>query len=149
MLIVYSSIEGYLQPVVAVAGRQSLVQVRRASGILLCIGLLLGYIADIVVVADAGIGANIPVGSSINGRVEGESAVDVPVAVDVLWSRDASTRRRIVAHEVGDGIARMAEIEVGHDGAFAAHDVVVVVCVQRIGERRLQSRITLRDIEWV
>ena len=43
----------------------------------------------------------------------------------------------------------MPEIEVGYDGALVAHDVVVVVGVQRVGERGLQSGVTLGDVEWV
>jgi hypothetical protein len=95
VLVVQPSVDGDLEPVVAIAGRQSFVEVRRACGVLLGIGQPLGYVADVVVVADAGVGAYVPVGGGIDGGVELESAVDVPVAVDVLWSRDASARRRV------------------------------------------------------
>ena len=90
-----------------------------------------------IVIACTGIGAYIPVGCRINGSVEGESAVHVPIAIDILGPRDATARLRIVAYKVRDGVAYMAIIGINYDGAFVACDVVVIVEIQRVGELRL------------
>ena len=60
----------------------------------------------------------------IDSCVEGEAAIGIPVAVDVLRSRHTSTGLGVVANEVGDGVADVAVVSVEHDGALVLADVV-------------------------
>ena len=88
-------------------------------------------------------------GSRIHRRVEGESTIGIPVAIDVLGPRNASTCIGIVANEVRNGIAGGAEVGIHHDGALALGDVVIVIDVEGVGELRFQTGISLRDVERV
>ena len=110
---------------------------------------MLGHVADEIIVPHAGIGADVPMGCRVDGRVEGKAAVDVPVAVDILRSRDAPARIGVIAHEVGDGVADVAVIGVEDDAALVAHDVIIIIGVQRVGELWLQTRVSLCDVERV
>ena len=100
MLVVDISIERDFKPVVSIARRQSLVEVNSARVVFLCIGKLLCYVADEMIVSDARIGADIPVCCCVNGSIEGEASVDVPVAIDVLWSGDITSGIGIVSYKV-------------------------------------------------
>ena len=84
VLIVDVAVERHLEPVVAEAGIEALAQVGRAGGVFLGVAVGPGHVVDVVVVAQAGVGAHVPVGGAVQCGVEGESAVGVPVAVDVL-----------------------------------------------------------------
>ena len=84
VLVVDVAIDGHLQPVVAEAEVQTLVDVGGTGGVLLCIGLFLSHVAHVVVVAQACVGTDVPVGCRVEGGVEVEAAVSIPVAVDVL-----------------------------------------------------------------
>ena len=88
-------------------------------------------------------------GQRVDGCVEGDTAIDVPVAIDVLRPRDTSTRLWIIAHEVRDGIAGIAVVGIEYNGALVFLDVVIVVEIERVGKLRLQSRVTLSDVERV
>lgn len=53
----------------------------------------------------------------------------------------------VVAHEVRDAVARVAIITIHRYRALILTDVVVVVHVQRVGELRLQTRVSLCDVK--
>ena len=86
-------------------------------------------------------------GSTIDGGIKIKTTVSVPVAIDILWTRRATTGFCIVEHKVRDGVADMAVVTVKNDTALIFRDVVLVIGVKRIGELWLQSRITFCDKE--
>ena len=53
----------------------------------------------------------------------------------------------VIAHEVRDAVARVAIITIHRYRALILTDVVVVVHVQRVGELRLQTRVSLCDVK--
>ena len=53
----------------------------------------------------------------------------------------------VVAHEVRDAVARVAIVTIHRYRALILTDVVVVVHVQRVGELRLQTRVSLCDVK--
>ena len=55
----------------------------------------------------------------------------------------------VVAHEVRDAVARVAIITIHRYRALILTDVVVVVHVQRVGELRLQARVSLSDVKGI
>ena len=149
VLVVDVSIECHFQPVVAETEIQALIEIGGAGGVLLCICLSLCHIAHIVIVTHTCVGSQVPVAQRIDGGIEGEAAIGIPVAVDVLRSRHTSTGLGVVADEVGDGVADVAVVSVKHNGALVLADVVLVIDVQRIGELWFQSWVTLCDVERV
>ena len=88
-------------------------------------------------------------GGAVDGGVEVEAAVGIPVAVDILWARLATTSRSIIAHQVRNAVTDMAVVTIEHYRALVFRDVVLVIHIERIGELRLQSRVTLGDVERV
>lgn len=55
----------------------------------------------------------------------------------------------VVAHEVRDAVARVAIITIHRYRALILTDAVVVVHVQRVGELRLQTRVSLCDVKGI
>lgn len=55
----------------------------------------------------------------------------------------------VIAHEVRDAVARVAIITIHRYRALILTDVVVVVNVQRVGELRLQPRVSLCDVKGI
>ena len=149
MLEVHIAIDGDFEPIISETGIQSFVEVDASSCVFLGIGFLLGDIADVVVVAGTGVCTNVPMPRGVNCRVEGESSIGIPVAVDVFRTRDASSCLCVISHKVGDAVACDSAVGVCHKGAFVASYVVVVVDVERVGELRLQSWVSLCDVERV
>ena len=86
-------------------------------------------------------------GGRVDGGTEVEATVGIPVAIDILWARLATTRLWVIVHHVRDGVADMAIVTIEYDGTLVSLDVVVVIDVQRIGELRLQATITRGDIK--
>ena len=130
-----------------IAQVQPLREVHRTRSILLGISLMLRHIAHIMVIASSCVRSNIPMGCRVESCVERKTSVGIPVAIDVLGARNATTGLVVVAHEVRDAIARVAIITIHRYRALILADVVVVVHVQRVGELRLQPRVSLCDVE--
>ena len=63
----------------------------------------------------------------VDGCAEVETTVGIPVTVDVLWARRATTRLSVVAHQVRNTVADMTIVGVDHDAALILLDVVVVI----------------------
>ena len=55
----------------------------------------------------------------------------------------------VVAYEVRDAVARVAIVTIHRYRALILTDVVVVVHVQRVGELRLQTRVSLSDVKGI
>ena len=149
MLVIDLAVERHLKPVVAVSGGQSFVEIDRLGCVFPCVGLHLCHITHEVVVAHAVLNAHVPMSSRVDGGVECQASVQIPVAIDILWSRDVSTRRGIVSHEVGYAVPRMPIVGIGHYRALMLGNVGVVIDIERVGELRFQSGISLSDIERV
>ena len=149
MLVVHIAVNRHLQPVVTETEVQALVQVRGARGVLLSVSLALCHIADIIIIAQARVGTHIPMSCAVEGGVERETTISVPVSVDILGTRSASTRLGVVSHKVGNGVADMTVVSVEDNAALVFADVVLIINIQRIGELRLQARVSLRDVERV
>ena len=84
VLVVDVSVERHLKPVVTVAEGDTLVEVGGLRGVLGCISLVLCHIAHIVIISHTGVTADVPVCRGVEGGIEREAAVKVPVAVDIL-----------------------------------------------------------------
>ena len=147
MLIVAPSVERHLEPAVTIAQVQPLGEIHRTRGVLLGISLMLRHIAHIMVIASSCVRSNIPMGCRVESCVERKTSVGIPVAIDVLGARNATTGLVVVAHEVRDAVARVAIITIHRYRALILTDVVVVVHVQRVGELRLQPRVSLCDVK--
>ena len=102
-----------------------------------------------MVVAEVGEGVDIEVGGTVEGGVEHQSCIGVPVAIDILRARETGTGRCVERHLVADGIARGGESCPGGDGALMALHVIVVEDTEVLRERGLQSRVTFLDVQGV
>ena len=100
VLVVELAIERHLDPIVTVAHGDALVQVSGTGGVLGGIGLILCHIAYQIVIAHTGIGTYIPMGSTVERRIKGKAGINVPVAVDILGTGDATTCFGVVTHQV-------------------------------------------------
>ena len=99
-------------------------------------------------IAQVGEGVDIEVAGRVDGGVEHEAEVTVPVAVDVDGLGKATAILQTCGL-IGDGIARGVEVDERHDGALVLLEIVVVEQVEVLTERGLQSRVTLRDVQGV
>ena len=99
-------------------------------------------------VAEVGEGVDIEVACRVDGGVEHEAYITVPVAIDILGLGDAAA----ILHTRGliaDGIARGVEVDEGHHSALVLLEVVVVEEVEVLTERGLQTRVTFLDVQGV
>ena len=119
-------------------------------------------IAYAMVVASVDGAADVPSVQRVESDVEAYAEAGIPVAVDVLWSRDASTRLLVIGDDIADGVAgglpRAIGVEapvalgLGHLESVAVGDELrlahhLEVGAQVGGERRLQAWITYRDVQ--
>ena len=99
--VVERTIERHLYPVLSPAALQTLHDARGACGVLLRAHSLAHVeVAHVVVVVEHGEGVDVPYGGRVDGGVEHEAQVGVPVAVDVLRSSGASACCCVVGDEV-------------------------------------------------
>ena len=119
-------------------------------------------VAHLVVVAAVESSADVPAVQRIKTDVERGADVGAPVAVDVLRTADASASGLVVGDDVADGVRGATETAIrtetpvahvlGNHEAQAVLDkhwctLHLEVCLQVCSERRLQSRVTHRDIQ--
>ena len=102
-----------------------------------------------MVVTCVGEGVDIEIGGTVEGGVEHQSCIGVPVAIDVLRACETGTGRCVECHLVADGIARGGESCPGGDGALMSLHVVVVEDTEVLRERGLQTRVTPLDVQRV
>ena len=96
-----------------------------------------------------GIGIQVPYTSTIDRAVEHKGSHHIPVAIDILRSGDSTTSLLIVGHLVADAIVGDREVDEGHDTLVVVLHKVVVEQSEGLGERWLQARVTLRDVQRV
>ena len=149
VLVVETTIECYLEPIVTIAHGYTLVEIGGSCGVLGSIGLLLRHVTYKVVVTYTGIGTHIPMCCRIERGIKGQTCVNVPIAIDILGLSDATTGFWIIAHQIRDRVADVAVVGINHNTTFVSHNVVVVIGIERAGELRFQSRITLGDVKRV
>ena len=121
-------------------------------------------ITHAMIVASTHRAAHVPAVQRVETDVERCTSPCVPVAVDVLRPRDASTRCFVVSDNSTDGIARALEAGIGAEAPVAlclrngiAQAVFHIrrtalhleVCAQIGRERRFQSRVTHVDAQRV
>ena len=122
------------------------------------------YITHAVCVAGIDGTRDVPTVQRVETDGETHAEVRVPVAVDVLRSRDAATRRLIIGHDIADAVAgnlqsgigvetpvalilgHLESQTVGDDFGLAHH---LKIGVEVAVEGGLQSRITHRDVQGV
>ena len=95
-----------------------------------------------VVVAEVGEGVDVPDTGAVDRHVEHSTPHGIPVAVDVLGSRGASTGLFVVGDHRGDGVTRGGEVQEGHLRHGVPRLIAVVEEVQALCERRLQTGVT-------
>ena len=106
-------------------------------------------IAYAVIVTQVGERIDIEEGSRINSSVKHEAEVTVPVAIDVLWTRDGTTSLRDQRSLVADRVAGRREIHESHHGTLVVGKVVVIEEAEILRERRLQTWVTTCDTQWI
>ena len=148
--IVQCAVEFYLQPVVAVAGGDTLTQ-RECTGLrLLRIGILVDtHKAHAVHVVHRREGVDIVIGGRVDGSIEHQHTEGTPVAVDILWSCDISTRLLIIRHLITNRVAGGLEVQVCHHATLVLLVVIIVEETDILCEGRFQSWVTLTDIQRV
>ena len=102
-----------------------------------------------MVVANHGEGVDIEVGSTIEGGIEHQTDISVPVAIDILRTGGANTSAGVECHLVADGIARGGESHPCGNGALMGLHVVIVEQAEILSERGLQTRVTFLDVQRV
>ena len=102
-----------------------------------------------MIVAQIGEGIHVKESGRVKGRIEHESEITVPIAVDILRTRDGSTRIFIISHLVADRVPGRREVDESHDRLLMLLEIVIVVQTEVLGERRLQSRVTSADVQRV
>ena len=147
MVVVECSVEVDLKPVVAIAHGDSLAHLCLLGGVLLRGLPVEAQIAHCVGVGEGGEGVDVPYASAVDGCIEHEGASCVPVAVDVFGLCGSSTGLIVVGHHVADAVACHREVDEGHQGSLVLLYIVVVEESEVVGERWLQSRISLLDVE--
>ena len=107
------------------------------------------YEADIVGIAQVGERVDVEVGSRVDGGIEHKAEVAVPVAVDILRTRDSTTSLRIISGFVGHGVSCRREVHKSHHSTLMLLEVVVIKEVEVLREGRIQFRITFCDAQRV
>ena len=149
-VVAHAAVQLHLQPVVAVAGSQPLAEGGALGGHLTHVAVAIDVdVAHVVGIAGLRAGVDVEVAGCVDSHIIGHVAVDVPVAVDVLRARGASTRHGVVLHHVGYGVLRGREAQAGKDELVMALEEIVVAPVEALGKRGLQLRITAADVERV
>ena len=150
MLIVKRTIEFNLQPVVTIAGGQTLHNSggcgNRLLGVAIHIGTNVTYVMDIRKVGES---VDIKVASRVDGGIKHKAEVSIPVTIDVLRTSDAATCLWIQGCLIANRIAGGREIYERHHGALVFLEIVVIEQTEILRERWLKSRITLRDVQRV
>ena len=155
MQILQRTIQFKLQPVVTVAGCQALTDSGRAGGRLLRRGLIHGtlrigaHIADAVDIAQRGKGVDVEIAGRVDGGIEHKHTECIPVTVDVLRPRNTRTGLLVIGHHIRHRVVGCREIQVSHDAALVVLYVVIIEQTEVLRERRLQSWVTLTDIQRV
>ena len=85
---------------------------------------------------------HIEVARRVDGCIEHEAHIAVPVTIDVLRTRNRSTSRLNVRGLLSHRIARSREVHEGHHGTLVLGEVVVIEKVEVLSERRLQAWVT-------
>ena len=148
MSIVERTIEGNLQPGVAVSQGEALSP-SEGSGLVLHRHLIHIEITHIVIITQVEACIHVPNTSTINGAVEESTYEGIPVTIDVFWSSHTSTSFLIVSHLVADAIAGGREVTKYRITQVVALREVVVVGTHALGEGWLQAWVTLGDVERV
>lgn len=147
MVVVEGSVEVDLKPVVAIAHGDSFAHLSLLGGVLLRGLPVEAQIAHGIGIGEGGEGVDVPYASAVDGGIEHEGASCVPVAVDVFGLCGSSTGLVVVGHHVADAVACHREVDEGHQGSLVLLYIVVVEESEVVGERWLQSRISLLDVE--
>ena len=103
--IVYAKVQREVQPAVTLAERHI-----RREVIGMC-HITIGYcctvqvdVTHLVIVAAVDASAEVPAIQSVKPQIEGTAAVDTPVAVDVLRTRDAAASGFVIGDNVANGV---------------------------------------------
>ena len=160
-----TAVERYVEPRVAEAERYVRRQVVGVCDIAVGNGRAVQIdIAHLMVVAGIDATADIPAIQCVEGDIEAHAHIGTPVAVDVFWSCGACTCLLVVGDDVANGVgcgapagidveAPMA-LRLGNLHAQAVGDQRRTAHHLEIGgevggERRLQTRVTHRDVQWI
>lgn len=96
-----------------------------------------------------GSGIDIPDARTIDRTVEHEGSHHIPVAIDILWGCGASTRLLVIFYLIADTVSGGREVDKRHDTLVMILHEVVVEQSEVLRKRRLQARVTLRDVQRV
>ena len=121
-------------------------------------------IADLMTIAGVEASADVPTVQGVESYIERGSAIGAPVAVVVVWTRDAATGILFVGHDIADRVSGTRKAAVGTEAPVAlvlGHHETQTILHQRGftlhlevgaevgGERRLQAWVTHGDRERV
>ena len=150
VVVAARTVERHLIPVLAHAQLQTFRNAAGVGGVTLRRGIpLQRHIAHIVVVVVVGGRRDVPHSGRVDSLVIGDAGRGVPVAVDILRLCDTPARQRIVGHHIRYRVERGAPRGIGIDEPCMTLYEVVETQVETMGERGLQSWVTLRHIQRV
>ena len=150
MSVVHRTVECYLEPILTVAGLQALHNHRVLSGILhRFFQIVVEQVTHAIGMVNHSERVHIPHTGAVDSRVEHEAQAGVPVTVDILRLGNPTTRLFNVLNRIRDGVSGIAIVTEQHDRTHVVLDECVIVQSQAIGERRLQARVTLGDVQRV
>ena len=98
-------------------------------------------------IAQVGERVDVEVGGRVDGGIEHEAEVAVPVAVDVLRTGNRTAGLGVEGGLIRHGITGRREVHEGHHGTLVLLEVIVVEEVEILRERGLQTRVTTRDAQ--
>lgn len=144
MGVIEFTIQVDLEHTVSETCRQPFAPCRSARGVAFRL-----EITHIMVISEGGECIDIPIAGTVDGRIEHQSHLRVPIAIDIGRLRGSSTRLRVVGHLVADAVARGAEVHVCHDGALMVGHICIVKRPEVMGERGFEPWVTLPDVHRV
>ena len=92
---------------------------------------------------------HVPYTCTVDSRVEHQAQTGVPVTIDIFRFGNSTTSIFDIPNHIRDGVPGIAIVTEQHDGTHVILQVCIVVHLEAVGERRLQARITLSDVQRV
>ena len=141
---------GPLEKVVSLHIVEEATHINSSRNVLFGIGIQIAAdVTDVVGVVDVLVPAKVEIFPLVEGRVESHPGTRIPIAVNIHGTAVTDTRLGVIDGGITDGAA----VDVGPTVEVPAHlllgDIVIVIHVEAIVPRTLQSCVTSTDIEGV
>lgn len=146
-----AAVDTGLKPVFAIAESHTLAEVKRIRRSLF-IRIFAGRVvhkADAMCVSHTGREVQSQIVVAVKPRIETGVDIAIPIAIDILGLRFPHTRVFMISDAVGRAVANEGDISSDKDETLVIHLETVIVKIEVVREGRLQSRITIRDIQGV